>query len=81
MIPVFSFVQEISNIFTSKYIGQLFLRIEKIFLKLWFSTYRDEDVTSVETFDFTHSDNGVKLYYQTSQKNFGKCQEVPSVIG
>lgn len=61
-----------------QHIGQLFLQVLKNHsLKYDFSTYRDEDVTSVETFDFHHSDNGVKLYYQTSQKNFGKMPGSP----
>lgn len=55
------------------HIGQLFLQVLKNHnLKYDFSSYRDDYVANIEVFDFRHSDNGLKLYYESSQKNFEK---------
>ncbi len=55
------------------HIGQLFLQVlGNHNLKYDFSSYRDEDVANVEVFDFKYSDNGLRLYYESSQKNFEK---------
>lgn len=60
------------------HIGQLFLQVLKNHnLKYNFSSYRDDDVANIEVFDFRHSDNGLKLYYESSQKNFEKIPGCP----
>lgn len=60
------------------HIGQLFLKVlENHNLKYDFSSYRDEDVANVDTFNFKHSENGLKLFYESSQKNFEKIPGCP----
>lgn len=60
------------------HIGQLFLQVlSNHNLKYDFNTYRDDDVASIENFDFEHSDNGVQMYYESDQTNFSKIPGSP----
>lgn len=60
------------------HIGQLFLQVlSNHNLKYDFNTYRDDDVASKENLDFEHSDNGIQMYYESDQTNFGKIPGSP----
>lgn len=60
------------------HIGQLFLQVlQNHKLKYDFTTYRDDDVVNIEFCDFKHSEKGLKLYFEASQKNFGKIPGFP----
>lgn len=60
------------------HIGQLFLQVlSNHNLKYDFNTYRDDDVASIENFDFEHSDNGIQMYYESDQTNFSKIPGSP----
>lgn len=60
------------------HVGQLFLQVLKNHnLKYDFSSYRDDDVANIDTFDFKHNENGLRLYYETCQKNFEKIPGCP----
>lgn len=60
------------------HIGQLFLQVQKNHeLKYDFTTYRDEDVTNIDIYNFKHSDNGLKLYFEANQSDFEKIPGCP----
>ncbi len=60
------------------HIGQLFLQVQKNHeLKYDFTTYRDEDVTNIDVYNFKHSDNGLKLYFEANQSDFEKIPGCP----
>ena len=60
------------------HIGQLFLQVlENHNLKYDFTTYRDEDVVNIDVYDFKHSENGLKLYFETDQSDFEKIPGCP----
>jgi hypothetical protein len=60
------------------HIGQLFLQVQQNHdLKYDFVTYRDDDVVNIEVFDFKHSENGLKLYFEANQENFKKIPGWP----
>lgn len=60
------------------HIGQLFLQVQKNHeLKYDFTTYRDEDVTNIDVYNFKHSDNGLKLYFEANQSDFKKIPGCP----
>lgn len=55
------------------HIGQLFLIVKKDHdFKYDFTKYRDEDVSSIDIFDFKHSANGLQLYFEANQSDFKK---------
>ena len=61
-----------------QHIGQLFLKVKKdSAFKYDFTTYRDEDVSSIETFDFKYSEDGLQLYFKADQSNFEKIPGCP----
>lgn len=61
-----------------QHIGQLFLKVKADHnFKYDFTTYRDEDVASIEVFDFKHSDCGKQLFFEASQDNFEKIPGCP----
>lgn len=61
-----------------QHIGQLFIKVKNNHnFKYDFTSYRDEDVSSIDVFDFKHNDNGLRLYFETSQGNFGKIPGSP----
>ena len=56
-----------------QHIGQLFLKVKNDgAFKYDFTTYRDEDVSSIETFDFKYSEDGLQLYFKANQDDFLK---------
>ena len=56
-----------------QHIGQLFLKVKNDgTFKYDFTTYRDEDVSSIETFDFKYSEDGLQLYFKANQEDFLK---------
>ena len=56
-----------------QHIGQLFLKVKNDgAFKYDFTTYRDEDVSSIETFDFKYSEDGLQLYFKANQEDFLK---------
>lgn len=56
-----------------QHIGQLFLKVKNdCTFKYDFNTYRDEDVSSIETFDFKYSEDGLQLYFKANQEDFLK---------
>lgn len=60
------------------HIGQLFLQVQKNHeLKYDFTTYRDEDVTNIDVYNFKHSNNGLKLYFEPNQSDFEKIPGCP----
>ena len=61
-----------------QHIGQLFLKVknDKAF-RYDFNTYRDEDVSSIETFDFKYSEDGLQLFFYTNQEDFLKIPGSP----
>lgn len=60
------------------HIGQLFLQVQLNHdLKYDFATYRDDDVVNIEVFDFKHSENGLKLYFEANQEDFEKIPGWP----
>lgn len=60
------------------HIGQLFLQVlNNHELKYDFTAYRDEDVTNIELFNFKHSENGIKLYFEADQSDFEKIPGSP----
>jgi hypothetical protein len=60
------------------HIGQLFSKVLKEpTFKYDFSTYRDEEVTSINIFNFQYSKNGLQLYFEVSQQDFGKIPGNP----
>lgn len=60
------------------HIGQLFLQVQKNHeLKYDFTTYRDEDVTNIDVYNFKHSDNGLKLYFEANQSDLEKIPGCP----
>ena len=55
------------------HIGQLFLIVKKDHnFKYDFTKYRDEDVSSIDVFDFKQSANGLQLYFEANQSDFEK---------
>lgn len=61
-----------------QHIGQLFLKVKNDgAFKYDFTTYRDEDVSSIETFDFKHSEEGLQLFFKADQFNFEKIPGCP----
>ena len=61
-----------------QHIGQLFLKVKNdSAFKYNFTTYRDEDVSSIETFDFKYSEDGLQLYFKADQSNFEKIPGCP----
>lgn len=61
-----------------QHIGQLFLKVKNNgTFKYDFTTYRDEDVSSIETFDFKYSEEGLQLYFKADQSNFEKIPGCP----
>ena len=61
-----------------QHIGQLFLKVKSDHdFKYDFSTYRDEDVASIENFDFNFSKKGKQLFYQMIQNNFDEIPGQP----
>ncbi len=63
-----------------QHIGQLFLKVKEDHrFKYDFNTYRDEDVSTIEVFDFSFSESGQDLYFETDQNNFSKIPG--SIIG
>ena len=61
-----------------QHIGQLFIKVKNNHdFKYDFTTYRDDDVSSIDVFDFKHSDNGLNLYFEASQEDFGKIPGSP----
>lgn len=63
-----------------QHIGQLFQTVKNNHdFRYDFETYRDEDVTEVEVYDFKYSAQGDKLYFESNQTDFS---EIPgSIIG
>lgn len=61
-----------------QHIGQLFLKVKNDGeFKYDFNTYRDEDVSSIETFDFKYSKDGLQLFFKADQSNFEKIPGCP----
>ena len=61
-----------------QHIGQLFIKVKNNHeFKYDFTTYRDEDVSTIEVFDFKHSTNGLRLYFEASQEGFEKIPGCP----
>ncbi len=61
-----------------QHIGQLFLKVKNdSSFKYDFNTYRDDDVSSIETFDFKHSEDGLQLFFKADQSNFEKIPGSP----
>lgn len=61
-----------------QHIGQLFLKVKNDgAFKYDFTTYRDEDVSSIETFDFKYCEDGLQLYFKADQSNFEKIPGCP----
>lgn len=61
-----------------QHIGQLFLKVKNDgAFKYDFTTYRDEDVSSIETFDFKYSEDGLQLYFKADQSNFAMIPGCP----
>lgn len=61
-----------------QHIGQLFLKVKNDgAYKYDFTTYRDEDVSSIESFDFKYSEDGLQLYFKADQSNFEKIPGCP----
>ena len=56
-----------------QHIGQLFLKVKSNHdFKYDFETYRDEDVSTIDDYDFKYSENGLKLYFESNQVDFEK---------
>lgn len=61
-----------------QHIGQLFLKVKNNHdFKYDFETYRDEDVSTIDDFDFKYSENGLKLYFESNQADFEKIPGCP----
>ncbi|MBQ2886285.1 MAG: BREX-1 system adenine-specific DNA-methyltransferase PglX [Alphaproteobacteria bacterium] len=61
-----------------QHIGQLFLKVKNdSTFKYDFTTYRDEDVSNIETFDFKYSEEGLQLFFTADQENFEKIPGCP----
>ena len=61
-----------------QHIGQLFLKVKSNHnFKYDFSTYRDEDVSTIDIFDFKYSENGQRLYFECNQADFEKIPGSP----
>ena len=61
-----------------QHIGQLFLKVKNDgTFKYDFTTYRDEDVSNIETFDFKYSEDGLQLFFKADQSNFEKIPGCP----
>ena len=61
-----------------QHIGQLFLKVKSNHgFKYDFASYRDEDVSTIDVFDFKYSENGQRLYFECNQADFEKIPGSP----